>query len=89
MNLELLVDTINAATTLGVSVSWLRAKKTACSFISGEHWIYATGSPCGRLLWNIPAIRHWQVDQTRNHANKQQQLLLRLRPTWRTQMIDF
>ncbi|MFL0789275.1 MAG: hypothetical protein AB8E87_03510 [Prochlorococcus sp.] len=74
MTNQLLFDTNNAATTLGVSVSWLRAKKSACNFIAGEHWIYATGSPGGRLLWNIPAIRQWQVDQTKFHAERQQQL---------------
>ena len=69
-----LIGTAQAANHLGVSMSWLRSKKSACEFIAGEHWIYATGSPGGRVLWNVNAICQWQVEQTKLHAENQHQL---------------
>ncbi len=69
-----LIGTSQAAKHLGVSMSWLRSKKSACVFVAGEHWIYATGSPGGRVLWNVNAICHWQVEQTKLHAEIQHQL---------------
>ena len=65
MNTSRFVGTTVAATLLGVSVSWLRAQKAAFLFNPGEHWIYATGRPGSRVLWNIDAIHQWQADQTR------------------------
>ena len=69
-----LIGTAQAANHLGVSMSWLRSKKSACEFIAGEHWIYATGRPGGRFLWNVNAICKWQVEQTKLHAVNQHQL---------------
>ena len=69
-----LIGTAQAAKHLGVSMSWLRSKKSTCEFIAGEHWIYATGSPGGRVLWNVNAICQWQVEQTKSYANRQKDL---------------
>ena len=59
------VCTADAAVKLGVSISWLRARKAAYEFTPGKHWIYATGRPGGRVLWNIETIHQWQAEQTR------------------------
>ena len=69
-----LIGTAEAAKHLGVSMSWLRSKKSAFEFVAGEHWIYATGSPGGRVLWNVNAICQWQVEQTKSYANRQKDL---------------
>lgn len=66
------IGTTDAAAHLGVSVSWLRARKSEHEFTPGEHWIYATGRPGGRLLWNITAIQKWQAEQTLLSVEQQQ-----------------
>ena len=76
-----LIGTAQAANHLGVSMSWLRSKKSTCEFIAGEHWIYATGSPGGRVLWNVNAICQWQVEQTKLYAKNSRILRVKLRFT--------
>jgi len=57
------LETGAAVGFLGMSRSKLHELKRAGELRPGEHWIKAGGAH-GRLLWSIPAIRCWQVDQT-------------------------
>ena len=66
------VDSV--ASQLGVSKSWLRSAKSRGELVAGEHWVFSTGKPNSRVLWNVEAIRQWQVDQTKRHAEGQQRL---------------
>ena len=70
----LLCSVDDAASQLGVSVSWLRTAKSSGELTAGEHWVFSTGKPNSRVLWNVEAIRQWQVTQTKLYAEKQQQL---------------
>jgi hypothetical protein len=57
------LNTKTAVDSLGMSRSKLHELKRAGEFKPGEHWIKAGGAH-GRLLWNIPSIRQWQIDTT-------------------------
>ncbi|MCP4973358.1 MAG: hypothetical protein GY914_06755 [Prochlorococcus sp.] len=64
----------SAASQLGVSKSWLRAAKSSGELAAGDHWVFSTGKPRSRVLWNVEAIRQWQVSKTKLHAENQHQL---------------
>lgn len=57
------VETRAAVDVLGMSRSKLQELKKTGVLRAGEHWIKAGGAH-GRLLWSVPAIRCWQIEQT-------------------------
>ena len=54
---------------LGVSQSLLWELKNSNEFVAGEHWLYITGKPKSNVLWNVRAIRQWQIDKTKESEN--------------------
>ena len=74
MEYQFLCGVEDAASQLCVSISWLRSAKTSGELLAGDHWIFSTGKPKSRVLWNVKAIRQWQVAQTKLYAEKQQKL---------------
>ena len=54
---------------IGVSQSLLWELKNSNEFIAGEHWLYITGKPKSNVLWNVRAIRQWQIDKTKESEN--------------------
>ena len=54
---------------IGVSQSLLWELKNSNEFIAGEHWLYITGKPKSNVLWNVKAIRQWQIDKTKASEN--------------------
>ncbi len=54
---------------LGVSQSLLWELKSSNEFVAGEHWLYITGKPKSNVLWNVRAIRQWQIDKTKESEN--------------------
>ena len=54
---------------LGVSQSLLWELKNSNEFVAGEHWLYITGKPKSNVLWNVRAIRQWQIDKTKESKN--------------------
>jgi len=63
------VATCHAVEDLGMSRSKLHELKRARALKPGVHWIKAGGTT-GRLLWSIPEIRKWQVEQTKSAAQQ-------------------
>jgi len=53
-----------ASELIGVSQSLLWELKNSNEFVAGEHWLYITGKPKSNVLWNVKAIRQWQIDKT-------------------------
>ena len=43
--------------------------KNSNEFVAGEHWLYITGKPKSNVLWNVRAIRQWQIDKTKESEN--------------------
>ena len=58
-----------ASELIGVSQSLLWELKNSNEFIAGEHWLYITGKPKSNVLWNVRAIRQWQIDKTKASEN--------------------
>ena len=58
-----------ASELIGVSQSLLWELKNSNEFVAGEHWLYITGKPKSNVLWNVKAIRQWQIDKTKASEN--------------------
>jgi len=58
-----------ASELIGVSQSLLWELKNSNEFVAGEHWLYITGKPKSNVLWNVKAIRQWQIDKTKESEN--------------------
>ena len=62
------VFTETAQQLLGVGRTFLMEKKANGEFIVGIHWVYSSGKPKSRILWDIPAIQKWQEDKSIENA---------------------
>ena len=69
MNLSEWQGVAKASELIGVSQSLLWELKNSNEFIAGEHWLYITGKPKSNVLWNVKAIRQWQIDKTKASEN--------------------
>ena len=69
MNLSEWQGVSKASELIGVSQSLLWELKNSNEFIAGEHWLYITGKPKSNVLWNVRAIRQWQIDKTKASEN--------------------
>ena len=69
MNLSEWQGVAKASELIGVSQSLLWQLKNSNEFIAGEHWLYITGKPKSNVLWNVRAIRQWQIDKTKASEN--------------------
>ena len=69
MNLSEWQGVAKASELIGVSQSLLWELKNSNEFIAGEHWLYITGKPKSNVLWNVRAIRQWQIDKTKESEN--------------------
>jgi len=67
MNLSEWQGVAKASELIGVSQSLLWELKNSNEFIAGEHWLYITGKPKSNVLWNVRAIRQWQIDKTKSY----------------------
>jgi len=54
-----------ASKFLGISSSSLWELKSTKVLEAGKHWIYVTGKPRSNVLFNVDAIRQWQIDMTK------------------------
>ena len=61
------VFTEQAQQLLGVGRTFLMEKKANGEFLVGVHWVYSSGRPKSRILWDIPAIQQWQEDQSKKN----------------------
>ena len=61
------VFTEQAQALLGVGRTFLMEKKASGEFKVGVHWVYSTGRPKSRILWDIPEIQAWQEEQTKKY----------------------
>jgi hypothetical protein len=55
--------TDRAIDLLGISRSTIHDLKRR-ELQPGLHWIYSTGNRSGALLWDVTAIRQWQIERT-------------------------
>ena len=69
MNLSEWQGVAKTSELLGVSQSLLWELKNSNEFVAGEHWLYITGKPKSNVLWNVKAIRQWQIDKTKESEN--------------------
>ena len=69
MNLSEWHGVAKTSELIGVSQSLLWELKNSNEFIAGEHWLYITGKPKSNVLWNVRAIREWQIDKTKASEN--------------------
>ena len=69
MNLSEWHGVAKTSQLIGVSQSLLWELKNSNEFIAGEHWLYITGKPKSNVLWNVKAIRQWQIDKTKESEN--------------------
>ena len=69
MNLSEWQCVAKASELIGVSQSLLWELKNSNEFVAGEHWLYITGKPKSNVLWNVRAIRQWQIDKTKESEN--------------------
>ena len=69
MNLSEWQGVAKASELIGVSQSLLWELKGSNEFIAGVHWLYITGKPKSNVLWNVNAIRQWQIDKTKESEN--------------------
>ena len=69
MNLSEWHGVAKTSELIGVSQSLLWELKNSNEFIAGEHWLYITGKPKSNVLWNVRAIRQWQIDKTKESEN--------------------
>ena len=67
LTLKKRVFTEQAQQLLGVGRTFLMEKKADGEFIVGVHWVYSSGRPKSRILWDIPAIQQWQEDQSKKN----------------------
>ena len=69
MNLSEWQGVAKASELIGVSQSLLWELKNSNEFIAGEHCLYITAKPKSNVLWNVRAIRQWQIDKTKASEN--------------------
>tara|TARA_A100001388_G_scaffold135329_1_gene100264 strand:+ start:319 stop:582 length:264 start_codon:yes stop_codon:yes gene_type:complete len=69
MNLSEWHGVAKTSELIGVSQSLLWELKNSNEFVAGEHWLYITGKPKSNVLWNVKAIRQWQIDKTKESEN--------------------
>ena len=69
MNLSEWHGVAKTSELIGVSQSLLWDLKNSKEFVAGEHWLYITGKPKSNVLWNVRAIRQWQIDKTKESEN--------------------
>ena len=69
MNLSEWHGVAKTSKLIGVSQSLLWELKNSNEFVAGEHWLYITGKPKSNVLWNVRAIRQWQIDKTKESEN--------------------
>ncbi len=69
MNLSEWHGVAKTSELIGVSQSLLWELKNSNEFVAGEHWLYITGKPKSNVLWNVRAIRQWQIDKTKESEN--------------------
>ena len=69
MNLSEWHGVAKTSQLIGVSQSLLWELKNSNEFVAGEHWLYITGKPKSNVLWNVRAIRQWQIDKTKESEN--------------------
>ena len=60
-----------AADLLHVKTSTLRNMRRERRLDAGTHWVYATGSIGGPVVYNIPAIREMQIQRTKAAVQKE------------------
>ena len=54
-----------ASKMLGMSEATLWNLKNTCELDPGKHWLYSTGKKASTVLFNVEAIRSWQIEQTK------------------------
>jgi len=54
-----------ASKMLGMSEATLWNLKNTCELDPGKHWLYSTGKKASTVLFNVEAIRAWQIEQTK------------------------
>ena len=69
MNLSEWQGVAKASELIGVSQSLLWELKNSNEFVAGEHWLYVTGKRKSNVLWNVKAIRQWQIERTKASEN--------------------
>ena len=62
-----------AAELLAVKPSTLRNMRRERRLDAGTHWVYATGSIGGPVVYCIPAIREMQIERTKAAVQKEDQ----------------
>ena len=69
MNLSEWHGVAKTSELIGVSQSLLWELKNSNEFVAGEHWLYVTGKRKSNVLWNVKAIRQWQIERTKASEN--------------------
>tara|TARA_B100001093_G_scaffold440320_1_gene440771 strand:- start:415 stop:696 length:282 start_codon:yes stop_codon:yes gene_type:complete len=69
MNLSEWQGVAKTSQLIGVSQSLLWELKNSNELVAGEHWLYITGKPKSNVLWNVKAIRQWQINKTKASEN--------------------
>ena len=54
-----------ASKMLGISQATLWTLKNSGQLQAGKHWLFATGKRGSTVLFNVEAIRAWQIEQTK------------------------
>ena len=62
-----------AAKLLAIKSSTLRNMRRERRLDAGTHWVYATGSIGGPVVYNIPAIWEMQIQRTKAAVQKEDQ----------------
>ena len=60
-----------AAKLLAIKSSTLRNMRRERRLDAGLHWVYATGSIGGPVVYNITAIREMQIQRTKDAVRKE------------------
>ena len=61
----------DAAELLHIKASTLRNMRRERRLDAGLHWVYATGSIGGPVVYNIPAIQEMQIQRTKAAVQKE------------------
>ena len=69
MNLSEWYGVSKTSEILGISQSLLWELKQTNELTAGEYWLYATGKRKSNVLWNVKAIRQWQIERTKASEN--------------------
>ena len=62
-----------AAELLSISKSTLKAMRRDRRLEPGTHWIYATGTPNGPVVYNLTAIREYLAQRTKQMVQQEAQ----------------